>query len=146
MTAGSGSSITLLLLPLHGTEYIVQAAGRLHNEREIEFVVAGKGSEHQKVRNLARRMRVSNIRFIDWLPYESLPLEIANSDICLGGHFSDIEKAKRVIAGKTYQFIAMKKPVIVGNGAGNRELFTHQRMLSWSKWLMPTPLPLQFWN
>jgi glycosyltransferase involved in cell wall biosynthesis len=113
-------------LPLHGTEYIVQAASRLHDEREIEFLVAGKGPEHQKVRDLAQKMGVANIRFIDWLPYESLPLEIANSDICLGGHFSDIEKAIRVIAGKTYQFIAMKKPVIVWNGSGNRELFTHK--------------------
>jgi len=113
-------------LPLHGTEYIVQAAGRLLDNRDIEFLVVGKGPEHQKVRNLAQRMGAANIRFIDWLPYESLPLEIAKSDICLGGHFSDIEKAQRVIAGKTYQFIAMKKPVILGNGSGNRELFTHK--------------------
>lgn len=113
-------------LPLHGTEYIVRAAGRLHNEREIQFIVVGTGPEHKKGRGLAREIGVASIRFIDWLPYESLPLEIAKSDICLGGHFSGIEKAKRVIAGKTYQFIAMKKPVIVGDCPGNRELFTHK--------------------
>lgn len=113
-------------LPLHGMEYVVQAARKLHNDREIEFIVVGKGPEYKKVRNLAQRIGVENVRFIDWVPYGNLPLEIAKADICLGGHFSDIEKAKRVIAGKTFQFIAMKKPVIVGDCPGNRELFTNR--------------------
>lgn len=111
-------------LPLHGTEYIVQAAGILSEHEDIEFVIVGTGMEHKKIRNLAQSMGINTIRFIDWLPYEQLPLEIAQADICLGGHFSDIDKAKRVIAGKTFQFIAMKKPVIVGDCEGNRELLS----------------------
>jgi glycosyltransferase involved in cell wall biosynthesis len=111
-------------LPLHGTEYIVMAADRLREQKDIEFVIVGNGLEHNKVRSLAQNLEVNNIRFIDWLPYEQLPLEIAQADICLGGHFSDIDKAKRVIAGKTFQFLAMKKPVIVGDCPGNRELLT----------------------
>jgi glycosyltransferase involved in cell wall biosynthesis len=113
-------------LPLHGTEYIVRAAERLRNEKEIEFIVVGNGPEHTRVRELAQGIGVDNIRFIDWLPYEQLPLEIAQADICLGGHFSDIDKAKRVIAGKTFQFLAMRKPVIVGDCMGNRELLTNR--------------------
>ncbi len=70
---------------------------------------------------------MDNVRFIDWLPFDALPIEIAKADCCLGGHFSDIEKAKRVIAGKTFQFIAMKKPVIVGDCPGNRELFSDRQ-------------------
>jgi glycosyltransferase involved in cell wall biosynthesis len=114
-------------LPLHGTEYIVQAAGRLREQKEIEFVIVGNGLEHIKIRSIAQSLGVNNIRFIDWLPYEQLPLEIAQADICLGGHFSDIDKAKRVIAGKTFQFLAMKKPVIVGDCPGNRELLTDRK-------------------
>jgi len=111
-------------LPLHGTEYIIQAAGILRKQKDIEFVLVGKGPEHKRIRNLAQSLGVENIRFIDWIPYEQLPLEIAQSDICLGGHFSDIDKATRVIAGKTFQFLAMGKPVIVGDCPGNRELLT----------------------
>lgn len=120
-------------LPLHGMAYVVQAARKLQNDKEIEFLVVGKGQEHKKVRNLAQRIGVENVRFIDWVPYENLPREIANADICLGGHFSDIEKAKRVIAGKTFQFIAMKKPVIVGDCPGNRELFTNRENALFAK-------------
>jgi glycosyltransferase involved in cell wall biosynthesis len=114
-------------LPLHGTEYIVQAAVRLREQKEIEFVVVGRGTEHTRIRTLAQSLGADNIRFIDWLPYEQLPQEIAQADICLGGHFSDIDKAGRVIAGKTFQFLAMKKPVIVGDCASNRELLTDRQ-------------------
>jgi glycosyltransferase involved in cell wall biosynthesis len=111
-------------LPLHGTEYIVKAADRLREQKEIEFVIVGNGMEHEQILNSAQSLGINNIRFIDWLPYEQLPLEIAQADICLGGHFSGIEKAGRVIAGKTIQFLAMQKAVIVGDCAGNRELLT----------------------
>jgi glycosyltransferase involved in cell wall biosynthesis len=111
-------------LPLHGTEYVIKAAAHLKERQDIEFTVVGKGMEQSRVRRLARDLALRNVCFIDWVPFEQLPLEIAQADVCLGGHFSDVDKAKRVIAGKTFQFIAMKKPVIVGDCAGNRELFS----------------------
>ena len=46
------------------------------------------------------------------------------ADLCLAGHFNDrIDKAKRTIAGKTYIYRAMGKPVILGDNAANRELY-----------------------
>ncbi len=114
-------------LPLHGTEYIVLAANILREHADVEFVIVGRGLEHKKIQNLVQSLNIDMIRFIDWLPYEQLPLVIAQADICLGGHFSDIDKAGRVIAGKTFQFLAMKKPVIVGDCPGNRELLTNRR-------------------
>jgi glycosyltransferase involved in cell wall biosynthesis len=110
-------------LPLHGSDVIVRAAHLLRARPELEFVLVGAGPQQKRVRALAAELGTTNVRFVDWLPYQRLPLEIAQSDLCLGGHFSDIAKAKRVIAGKTYQFIAMRKPVIVGDCSGNRELF-----------------------
>jgi glycosyltransferase involved in cell wall biosynthesis len=113
-------------LPLHGIEYVIQAAKMLERDREIEFRIVGRGPRFKAIRRLALALGTTNVDFVDWIPYEDLPLEIAKADICLGGHFSDVEKAKRVVAGKTYQFIAMKKPVIVGDCPGNRELFAHK--------------------
>jgi len=114
-------------LPLHGTEYIIRAAGMVEQNSSIKFRIIGKGPQLKPVRRRAKMLGVANIDFVDWVPYEKLPSEIAQADICLGGHFSGIEKAGRVIAGKTYQFLAMKKPVIVGDCPANRELLTHRQ-------------------
>ena len=114
-------------LPLHGIEYIIRAAKRLERFSGIEFEIVGKGPQYKSIRDMARSMEVRNVWFHEWVPYEELPIKIAEADICLGGHFSDIEKAKRVIPGKTFQYIAMGKPVIVGDCPGNRELFTNRQ-------------------
>lgn len=113
-------------LPLHGIEYIVKAAKLVQKETDIRFLIVGKGRAHSSVRQLANDLSAHNIEFVDWIPYEKLPKTISNSSICLGGHFSNSEKAKRVIAGKTYQFLAMEKPTIVGDCAANKELFRHE--------------------
>ncbi len=113
-------------LPLQGIDNIIQAAKELERCPDIKFHIVGTGPERQYVDKLALKLNVKNIRFDNWLPYASLPSTIANANVCLGGHFSNISKAKRVIAGKTFQFIAMGKPVIVGDNSANRELFTHR--------------------
>ncbi|MBW9221789.1 glycosyltransferase [Methanothermococcus sp. SCGC AD-155-C09] len=114
-------------LPLQGIEFIIKSAKILENYNDIIFKIVGRGPEYKKIINLVKKLNIKNIEFIEWIPYEKLPLEIARADICLGGHFSDIDKGKRVIAGKTFQFIAMKKPVIVGNNPANRELLTDRK-------------------
>lgn len=114
-------------LPLHGIEYIVKAAKKLESYEDVEFEIVGKGIEHKKIMDLAEKLNVKNIKFIDWIPYEELPWEIAKADVCLGGHFSEIDKAKRVIAIKAFDFIAMKKPVILGDNKVNRILFENRR-------------------
>jgi glycosyltransferase involved in cell wall biosynthesis len=109
--------------PLHGIEYIVKAAAILRKENKIKFTIIGKGREHARILKIAENLALNNIHFIDWVPYKSLPDIIAQSDLCLGGHFGDSLKSKRVIAGKTYQMMAMKKPLILGENGANKELF-----------------------
>jgi glycosyltransferase involved in cell wall biosynthesis len=114
-------------LPIQGIEYIISAAKALERYEDISFKIIGKGPESEKIKSLVKAEPAKNIQFIDWRPYHDLPLEIAHADICLGGHFSNIDKAKRVIAGKTFQQIAMKKPVILGDNPANRELFQDRK-------------------
>ncbi|MBU7015736.1 MAG: glycosyltransferase [Theionarchaea archaeon] len=108
--------------PLQGIEYIVKAAKELELNPDVTFHVVGTGPEHRKIVCLAQKLQCRNIQFIDWVDYDMLPLDIAKAAVCLGGHFSESGKAHRTIAGKTFQFLAMRKPVVVSENPANREL------------------------
>ena len=113
-------------LPLHGTEVIIQAAALLKNRRDIHFTVGGNGPQFRKIKEMVGRLDLKNVSLVGWIPTDQLPVYIAHASICLGGHFSTVPKAARVIATKTFQFIAMRKPTIVGDNGANRELFVHR--------------------
>ncbi|MFQ5951155.1 MAG: glycosyltransferase [Candidatus Geothermarchaeales archaeon] len=113
--------------PLHGVETIVEAAKRLETHPEIRFRLVGTGQQYGPVRRLQRKLGVRNVEFIPWIPYANLPMQIAKADVCLGGHFSAVGKAQRVIPGKAFQFIAMRKPVILGDNVATKELFEDNR-------------------
>jgi glycosyltransferase involved in cell wall biosynthesis len=112
-------------LPLHGVETVIRAAALLRSERRLHFRLIGTGPEYVRVRQLANALGLQNITFVPFVPLQDLAIEIANADICLGGHFGSSKKAARVIAGKTFQCIAMGKPTVVGDNAANRELLQH---------------------
>lgn len=107
--------------PLQGVEVILKAAEILKDDNGIIFRLAGP--VRKKCGNLIKNLNTQNIEFIGYVPYERLPYEIAKADLCLGGHFSDIPKAKRVIPGKAFQFITCGRKTILGDNPANRELF-----------------------
>jgi glycosyltransferase involved in cell wall biosynthesis len=111
-------------LPVHGVEVVIRAADILKHEA-IHFRLIGNGLSYESVRQLARSLDLQNIDFLPILPLESLPDEIANADICLGGHFGLSDKAGRVIPGKIYQILAMAQPLIATATPANLSLLTH---------------------
>jgi glycosyltransferase involved in cell wall biosynthesis len=113
-------------LPLHGTQAVVEAANLLRERTVIAFTLIGSGPEQPQVEELARKYRLANCRFIDWVPFEELPGRIAACHIFLGGHFNAHNaKARRVVPGKVYQGLAMAKPTIVGECEANQEWCRH---------------------
>ncbi len=111
-------------LPLQGIDVIIRAAARLAGIPGLHFRIIGQGIASGQIKALALQLGLANISFLPPVPLRRLPEEIAAADICLCGHFSAIPKAARVIAGKTFQCIAMGKPVVVGENPANRELLT----------------------
>lgn len=111
-------------LPLHGTEVIVQAAALLRDRPEIHFIIGGDGKHRATVRQMIADLSLTNVELVGWIPLEQLPEYIARASVCLGGHFSTVPKAARVISTKTFQFIAMRKPTIVADNPATREVFT----------------------
>jgi glycosyltransferase involved in cell wall biosynthesis len=112
-------------LPLHGVEHIIAAAGLLRDRKDLRFRLIGHGMTYSQARRAAEQLGASNVEFSPPVPYARLPDEIAAADLCLGGPFGDTPKARRIIPGKTYQFLAMTRPVIAADTPANCELLAH---------------------
>jgi glycosyltransferase involved in cell wall biosynthesis len=128
-------------LPLHGVPTVVEAANILKDRTTIQFLLVGRGPKRAETEQRANDLGLDNIRFIDWIPFEDLAECIASSDVFLGGHFSSgNEKARRVVAGKIYQGLAMAKPTIVGDCEATREWFSDGETASFVPMGDPTAL------
>jgi glycosyltransferase involved in cell wall biosynthesis len=124
-------------LPLHGIDVILHAAARLNARQDVVFRLVGRGPGYDRITSLAGELGLRNLEFRDFVPLADLPAMIAGADICLGGHFGTSDKALRVIAGKTFQDIAMGRTTIVGDTQANHELLTHGE----DAWFVPPSDP-----
>jgi glycosyltransferase involved in cell wall biosynthesis len=116
--------------PVQGIDIIIKAAQALVEHRDIVFKIIGRGPEKVGIARMVADMGLRNVELLAWVPYGELPRQIETSSVCLGGHFSTFDKADRVIAGKTFQYLAMRRPVIVGDTPANREIFQdHENVL-----------------
>jgi len=111
-------------IPLHGIPHIITAAKLLEEERDIHFEIVGSGQLYDQIMELCCRLKVRNISFTEWIPYEQLAEKMAQANVCLG-IFGEGGKARRVIPNKVFQGLATGMPVITGDSPASRELLTH---------------------
>lgn len=108
-------------VPLHGVEYIVEAA-ELLREQEFEFTLVGRGQLYESVRQEAERRQLKRVHFIDeWVNTEGLVDHMRAADVCLG-IFGTTPKASRVIPYKVFGALALKRPVITRDSPAAREM------------------------
>ena len=95
-------------LPLHGTEHIVEAA-RMTEGKGIHWDFLGWGA--YKAATEAKAAGITNITFLDKVPYTEVPRVICEHDVVLGV-FGTTAKAARVIGNKVYECMACRRPTI----------------------------------
>jgi glycosyltransferase involved in cell wall biosynthesis len=113
-------------IPLHGAEYIVDAAARLRDRQDIRFTMIGHGQTLSDVRARAERLRIPNLCFVDPMPTPELAARIQRADVCLGV-FGETEKSKRVVPNKVVQCAAAAKAIITRSSEAINQYFVHGR-------------------
>jgi len=109
-------------IPLHGLEYVIQAAKALESHPRIHFEFIGHGQTYEEIRSLADRLRLKNVTWdTAWLDPLELAQRIAKADLCLG-IFGTSEKSQRVIPTKVHLALAMEKAVISQDSPAAREI------------------------
>lgn len=112
-------------IPLQGVRYIVEAAKLLEDER-IVFNLIGKGQMYEETVRLSEKLGVTNLRFIDPVPYPILRDYMARADLCLG-IFGNTLKTHLVIPNKVYEALALRRPVLTARTAAIGELLAEDR-------------------
>lgn len=95
-------------LPLHGVEHIIEAA-RLTQNDAIQWDFLGWGVRKAATEKLAQGL--SNVRFLEKVPYTEVPRIIAAHDVVMGV-FGTAQKASRVIGNKVFEAMACARPVV----------------------------------
>lgn len=113
-------------IPLHGIEYIIQAARILQKDPDIHFTIVGEGQTKTQIEEMATSLQIKNVTFIKRVPYEELNSLINASDLCLG-IFGNTAKAQRVIPNKVFQCLAARRCVLTADTPAIRELFNSDR-------------------
>lgn len=113
------------VLPLHGVQYVLDAAVLLSQHADITFRIIG-GKQPFQLDVQAAIAKGAHIVYEKWVDYDKLPEAFAKSNLCIGGPFGDTLQSRFVITGKTYQILSSAKPVLVGK---NQEtaLFTDKK-------------------
>ncbi len=101
------------MMPLHGLEYVLYAAERLKDHREINFLLVG-GGEKAAAQIADFKARGARVEYREWIDPKDLPKAIGEASLCLGGPFGNTVQAQLVTTGKTYQFLASAAPVLIG--------------------------------
>ena len=105
-----------------GLETVLAAARLLANRPEIAFVFVGNGSGCQRLREKAREMELTNVRFLPFQPRSRLAEVLASADASLVVLLRGI--GARSLPSKTFSILASGRPVIacVEEGTGTWEM------------------------
>lgn len=107
------------MLPLHGLSYLLDSA-LLLKDTAINFRIVG-GKRRSKIAEACRQAAAAgaHITYQEWIPFEELPAAASAADLAVGGPLGDTLQSQFVITGKTYQFLALGMPVLMGRNQVN---------------------------
>lgn len=109
-------------IPLHGIEYIIDAAKLLEDDPDIIFEIIGDGQERKGIEEKISAVGGGkNIRLFPRMSYEELATSIVRADICLG-IFGATSKAAIVIPNKVFEALASQRALITMKSEAINEL------------------------
>lgn len=115
-----------LYTPLHGVEYILDAAGLCLRDKSIRFLMVGKGNKFEETFKDAKKRKLTNIIFYPEMTEIDAFETLAEADIFLG-FLQKHPSVERIVPNKVYQGLALGKAVVTGDTAITREFFIHKK-------------------
>ena len=89
---------------------VLEAAEILRHEDDIIFVLVGEGMKGNDLRSKAAALRLTNVLFLPFQPFQDLPYLLASSDVLLVP--LDKEKSELSVPSKLYYVMAAGRPLL----------------------------------
>jgi len=96
----------------HSLDFVMNAIAEIE-DKEIHFLFIGNGAEKQNIMDIAEKLELENITFLDSVPKKETVKYLSIIDVSL----SPLKKSdvfKGVIPSKIFEAAAMKKPILLG--------------------------------
>lgn len=111
-------------IPAHGAQIVAKAAQILRSHPDIHFTMIGEGMEKDKVIQILKQKKLTNVTVKGWMSPQELADHIRKADV-VSGFLGKDPLALRTIPNKVYQSIATGKCVITGKSPVFQDTFIH---------------------
>jgi glycosyltransferase involved in cell wall biosynthesis len=100
-----------------GMDSIIDLAISFLDRRDVIFLLVGRGSEVDRLKSVARARNIHNIKFVDEIPPEEIPLLLGKCDI--GLVLLDSRHKTHNIPGKLMAYLQVGIPILARVNSGN---------------------------
>jgi colanic acid biosynthesis glycosyl transferase WcaI len=97
----------------HGLSTVMEAAERMCERTDIQFLFVGDGAERDSLISLARKLKLKNVSFLDAQAHTKMPLIYAAADICLVPA-RKAQVLKGFLPAKMFEIMASGRPCLLG--------------------------------
>ncbi|MFM7813806.1 MAG: glycosyltransferase family 4 protein, partial [Flavobacteriales bacterium] len=108
-----------------GLDVILQAAQHLQQETRLHCVLLGSGPEKDRLVALAKALGLKNVHFLEPVVKSEMPAIITACDAALIP-LRKLDLFLGAIPSKTFENMALRKPIVLGVDGEARELFITQ--------------------
>jgi len=103
-----------------GLDLLIDVAVKLKNHPTIDFVLVGKGSEKERLKERIRDLELENIIIIDAIPKREVQSMLALFDVCYIGWEDKEIYQYGISANKIFDYMYAKRPILhLFNGKGD---------------------------
>jgi colanic acid biosynthesis glycosyl transferase WcaI len=100
----------------HGLDNVLEAAGRVHNDR-VRFLLVGPGAERKELISKARERGLRNVIFVEPQSKERIPFVWSLCDVALV-HLRNAKLFETVIPSKIFEAMGMGLPILLAAPTG----------------------------
>ncbi len=113
----------------HGTysslETVLRAADALRDDPRVRFVLVGGGDRKPALREMASRLDLPNVTFVDPVPKSEVPAWLRRADVCLLP-YQDNPLFAGALPNKTFDYMGAARPIVAAVPPGELSRLVHR--------------------